>query len=246
MTTNELYRWLAKLVATLPQTKVTITWGEPHFRVGEKIFGGWGQGKDGRYSVGVKLDKDKQAALVASDPRFAVAPYVGKHGWVSFYPGEDPNLGELEALVVESYCNIAPAALAAQVRGGSDAAAPAGGAPARAASSPRARTARQGGGRAAPAVKPARKRAVSAERKGDVSSTVAAPGRGRVATARSGVGKTAAASGAGARKGGRTTPPDRGAGARKGGRSGARAGVSAKGGAVKGASGAKARGARAR
>ena len=116
MTPNELYRWLAKLVSTLPSTKVTITWGEPHFRVGEKIFSGWGQGKDGRYSVGIKLDKDKQAALVASDPRFEVAPYVGKHGWASFFPGEDPDLAELEALVVESYCNIAPRALAAKAR----------------------------------------------------------------------------------------------------------------------------------
>ncbi|MBK7536531.1 MAG: MmcQ/YjbR family DNA-binding protein [Myxococcales bacterium] len=114
MTPEQLYRWLAKLVATLPATKITITWGEPHFRVGEKIFSGWGQGKDGRYSVGIKLDKDKQAALVASDSRFEVAPYVGKHGWASFFPGDDPDLSELEALVVESYCNIAPRHLAAK------------------------------------------------------------------------------------------------------------------------------------
>jgi hypothetical protein len=63
---------------------------------------------------GIKLDKDKQAALVASDSRFEVAPYVGKHGWASFFPGDDPDLSELEALVVESYCNIAPRHLAAK------------------------------------------------------------------------------------------------------------------------------------
>ncbi len=94
-----------------------MTWGSPHFRVGDKIFGGWGADKDGRYSTSAKLDKDKQAALVASDSRFEVAAYVGKHGWVTFYPGDAPDLGELEALVLESYRNIAPKKLVAQLDG---------------------------------------------------------------------------------------------------------------------------------
>ena len=107
MTPQQLYQWLVELIGTWPDTKVTMTWGEPHFRVGDKIFSGWGAHKDGRYSMGAKLDKDKQAALVASDPRFEVAPYVGKHGWVSFTPGDKPDLGEIEALLVESYRNVA-------------------------------------------------------------------------------------------------------------------------------------------
>jgi predicted DNA-binding protein (MmcQ/YjbR family) len=115
MTPQQVYQWLVVLVATLPNTRVTLTWGEPHFRVGDKIFGGWGAHKDGRYLLSAKLDKDKQAALVASDPRFQVAPYVGKHGWVAFQPGDDPDLGELEALVLESYRLIAPAKLVAQL-----------------------------------------------------------------------------------------------------------------------------------
>lgn len=107
MTPQQLYQWLVELIGTWPETKVTMTWGEPHFRVGDKIFSGWGAHKDGRYSMGAKLDKDKQAALVASDPRFEVAPYVGKHGWVSFTPGDKPDLGEIEALLLESYRNVA-------------------------------------------------------------------------------------------------------------------------------------------
>jgi predicted DNA-binding protein (MmcQ/YjbR family) len=115
MTPQQVYQWLVELVATLPNTRVTLTWGEPHFRVGDKIFSSWGAHKDGRYLLGAKLDKDKQAALVASDPRFQIAPYVGKHGWVAFQPGDDPDLGELEALVLESYRLIAPAKLVAQL-----------------------------------------------------------------------------------------------------------------------------------
>ena len=118
MTPQQIYQWLVELIGTWPETKVTMTWGEPHFRVGDKIFGGWGAHKDGRYSMGAKLDKDKQAALVASDPRFAVAPYVGKHGWVTFTPGDDPDVGELEALLLESYRNIASKAQLAKLDAG--------------------------------------------------------------------------------------------------------------------------------
>jgi predicted DNA-binding protein (MmcQ/YjbR family) len=118
VTPQQVYDWLVEFVATLPGTRVTLTWGEPHFRVGDKIFSGWGMHKDGRYAIGAKLDKDKQAALVASDRRFQIAPYVGKHGWVSFFPGANPDLGELEALLLESYRNIAPKALSARLRAG--------------------------------------------------------------------------------------------------------------------------------
>ena len=118
MTPQQIYQWLVELIAKWPETKVTMTWGEPHFRVGDKIFSGWGAQKDGRYSMGIKLDKDKQAAFVASDPRFAIAPYVGKHGWVSFHPGDEPDLGEVEALLLESYRNVAPKTLVAKLDAG--------------------------------------------------------------------------------------------------------------------------------
>ncbi len=59
--------------------------------------------------------------LVTSDARFSVAPYVGKHGWVTFKIGTEPDWNEVEALVVGSYLLIAPKKLAAQVgtQGGS-------------------------------------------------------------------------------------------------------------------------------
>ena len=80
-------------------------------RVGDKIFTGWELGEGGKtWSFNVKLDKDKQAALVASEPRrFSVAPYVGKHGWVTVtvVKGKE-RWGEIEALVDEGYANVAP------------------------------------------------------------------------------------------------------------------------------------------
>jgi predicted DNA-binding protein (MmcQ/YjbR family) len=126
VTPQQIYQRLLAIVEALPNTKVTMTWGSPHFRVGDKIFSGWGAGQDGRYSMGAKLDKDKQAALVASDPRFEIAPYVGKHGWVSFFPGDKPDFGEIEALLLESYRAIAPKAQVAALDAGGSAAAPRG------------------------------------------------------------------------------------------------------------------------
>lgn len=70
-----------KICLALPNTKLTMTWGKPHFRVGEKIFAGYGE-ENGAPVIGFKLDKKKAAALVKK-PGFVSAPYVGKHGWVS-------------------------------------------------------------------------------------------------------------------------------------------------------------------
>jgi len=43
---------IRKIYLSLPGTKETMTWGEPHFRVGEKIFAGYGEenGKRGSAS----------------------------------------------------------------------------------------------------------------------------------------------------------------------------------------------------
>jgi len=109
MALDPAYVRFRDLCLALPDTKVTMTWGEPHMRVGEKIFTGWGllEGKKS-WSFSVKVDKDKQAALVHSDPRFTIAPYVGKHGWVSVRVDKGrEDWGEIEALVEEGYRNIA-------------------------------------------------------------------------------------------------------------------------------------------
>lgn len=71
-----------EIYLSLPDTKETPTWGSPHFRVGEKIFGGLGEHEDGSTSIGFKLEMEHADALVGSDPRFTRAKYVGHKGWV--------------------------------------------------------------------------------------------------------------------------------------------------------------------
>ena len=90
----------------LPDTKETITWGKPHFRVGEKIFAGCGE-EDGRITIGFKLEP-AHARKIVKDPRFAPAPYVGHKGWVSMDAAGVKDWKEVQALVIESYRLIAP------------------------------------------------------------------------------------------------------------------------------------------
>jgi len=110
MADDPAYTRFKKICLALPNTKVTMTWGSPHMRVGDKIFTGWGLEDDGEsWSFSVKLDKDKQAALVQSDPRFAIAAYTGKYGGTTMTvkKGEE-DWGEIAALVEEGYRNVAP------------------------------------------------------------------------------------------------------------------------------------------
>ncbi len=98
---------LKKICLGLPDTKLTMTWGKPHFRVGEKIFCGYGE-EDGRSTIGFKLGMEHSAARVARDARFTRAPYVGHRGWVSMDATRVKSWNEVRDLVLESYRLIAP------------------------------------------------------------------------------------------------------------------------------------------
>lgn len=141
---DPVYERLRALVLALPGTKETFTWGSPHFRVGpaNKIFCGYGL-EHGTPRMGVKTEKPLQAMLVASDPRFRIAAYVGKHGWIDMRLDGKLDWAEIEMFVVGSYRLIAPSKLVAALdaRGGATPAAPA---PRR---SPRAKPARTGSAR---------------------------------------------------------------------------------------------------
>ena len=102
---------LRALCLALPDTKEVEAWGHPTFRVGAgkaaKIFCACGEDEHGDASLGWKCEPDVQHALVASDPRFTIAAYVGKHGWVSFAATGKLDWGFNEAQVQESYRLVA-------------------------------------------------------------------------------------------------------------------------------------------
>jgi len=95
-----------RLCLVLPETAETLTWGQPHFRVRGKIFAGFGD-HGGKATLGFKLEREHADAVV-QDPRFARAPYVGAHGWISMDAAGIRDWNEVRAFLVESYRLIAP------------------------------------------------------------------------------------------------------------------------------------------
>ena len=108
------FQKVSALCLALPDTKLTMTWGSPHFRVVDKIFCGFGA-EDGKQVMGVKLELSHARAII-KDPRFWPAKYVGKHGWVSMDVSRRKSWDEVNALIRESYELIAPKASRAKLR----------------------------------------------------------------------------------------------------------------------------------
>ncbi len=102
-----------KICLELPETTETMTWGNPHFRVKDKIFCGFNDEK-GESKIGFKLEMGHAQAII-QDPRFCPAPYVGHKGWVSMTLEKTQDWQEVRKLVRESYYLIAPKKLAKQM-----------------------------------------------------------------------------------------------------------------------------------
>jgi predicted DNA-binding protein (MmcQ/YjbR family) len=98
---------LSEICLALPDTKLTMPWGSPHFRVGEKIFCGCDEDENGALHASFKLEPS-HGEVVLHDPRFRRAAYVGRYGWVTMDLSRGADWGEVEALVRESYRLIAP------------------------------------------------------------------------------------------------------------------------------------------
>jgi hypothetical protein len=68
------------LCLSLPEAEERETWGEPTFRVRDRIFA---MGSIDGESVSVKASLDDQSGLIEMDPRtFAPSAYTGRYGWV--------------------------------------------------------------------------------------------------------------------------------------------------------------------
>ena len=104
LATDRLER-LREICLALPDTRETLTWGSPNFRVGDKIFASYGD-DDGRPAVAFKLEKPHAEAIVA-DPRFTPSKYVGRYGWVTMDLTDVQDWGHVEDLILESFHLIA-------------------------------------------------------------------------------------------------------------------------------------------
>lgn len=106
---------LRNIALQLPETRETLTWGRPYFRVREKIFCGCGE-IHGTARISLKMD-GAEAELLMKAPGVVKAPYSRPgHGWVQIDPATFDDWDEIQRLVVGSFCLIAPRKLAAAVK----------------------------------------------------------------------------------------------------------------------------------
>jgi len=115
---DPFHKRLLAIVNSLPGAYEDRPWGSVHCKVADKIFVGWGRHDDGTMGLGFKTEKTLQSMLLASDPRFTMAKYVGKHGWVDMKMDKKPNWDEIEQFVVNSYRMIAPKKLVKELDAG--------------------------------------------------------------------------------------------------------------------------------
>lgn len=107
---------LRRICLALPEASEKEAWGDPTWRVRDRIFAMQkGNFEGGRPSLWFKAPHGDQAALVGEDPhRFFVPGYVGHKGWVGIYlDTQHVDWDELGELVEDSYRLIAPKRLAA-------------------------------------------------------------------------------------------------------------------------------------
>ena len=102
---------LREICLALPDAAEKVAWGDPTWRVRDKIFAMQkGNYPGGRPSVWLKGEDGQQAALVDTDPAlFFVPPYVGNKGWIGIYlDGKRLDWKMIAALIEASYRLIAP------------------------------------------------------------------------------------------------------------------------------------------
>jgi len=97
----------------LPDAHEVEAWGEPTFRIKNKIFAMYASAENhhgrGRPAIWCMAGPGNQQIMVQVRPdRFFVPPYVGPSGWVGIYLDRRVRWSEVAALVQDAYTLRAP------------------------------------------------------------------------------------------------------------------------------------------
>ena len=111
---------LRQLCLALPEAQEVEAWGEPTFRVRNKIFAMYAASDShhgaGRPGVWVKSTHLLQDMLVHEDPdRYFAPPYVGPKGWLGIRLDRRPNWKSVNELLRDAYLLTAPKRIAAKL-----------------------------------------------------------------------------------------------------------------------------------
>ncbi len=109
---------LRRLCLALPAAHEVEAWGEPTFRVKNKLFAMFAGAENhhggGRNGVWLKATAiNQQLMLKAAPDRFFFPPYVGKSGWIGVWLDSRTKWGELRELLTDAHAAIAPKRLLA-------------------------------------------------------------------------------------------------------------------------------------
>ncbi len=107
-----------KLCLSLPEAHEVEAWGEPTFRVKNKLFAMYAKADnhhgEGRNSIWCKASRVNQRLMIDAAPdRFFSPPYVGPSGWVGVYLDREVDWEELMDLLWDAWRMTAPKKLAA-------------------------------------------------------------------------------------------------------------------------------------
>lgn len=110
---------LRRACLALPEAHEVEAWGEPTFRVRNKLFamyaGAATHHGNGRAAVWCKAAPGNQQLMVAAAPeRFFVPPYVGPSGWVGVWLDARTDWTELAGFLADGWRLVAPRRLAVQ------------------------------------------------------------------------------------------------------------------------------------
>lgn len=110
---------LRKRCLALPEAHEVEAWGEPTYRIRNKIFAMQAAADrhgGGRHAVWVKAPPGMQELMVRADPdRYFVPPYVGKSGWIGIRLDAEVDWEDVERFLRDSYRLIAPKRLVRQL-----------------------------------------------------------------------------------------------------------------------------------
>ena len=104
---------LRALALALPEAHEVEAWGEPTFRVRNKIFAMYAAAGNhhggGQHAVWCKATPSDQDLIVRADPdRYFVPPYVGPRGWVGAVLDARTDWGAVADLLTEAWRLTAP------------------------------------------------------------------------------------------------------------------------------------------
>lgn len=104
---------LRRLCLALPGAHEVEAWGEPTFRVRNKLFAMYASSHNhhgaGRPSVWCKAGPGNQELMIAADPdRYFRPPYVGPSGWVGIHLDRGVEWQMVRETVEDAYRLVAP------------------------------------------------------------------------------------------------------------------------------------------